>query len=340
LTTALRRRRRTLGLATCSEPTRLVTGHVHLSPLPKGRKRRPKIALATVLLASVPAIATPGAAALGLAEAQPPTFTNVTGVVVTKVNGVRSAVVTYTPPLAQDAAGSPLAVTCDPPPGSTFPLGDTDVNCTATDAEGTVASASFVVRVQDSVPPPAATDVVVRGDAASVRLNWRLPASTDIAGTEIVRYPGAFVVFHGSGTSFTDTDVRAGGRYRYRVASYDWANNQARSVEVHTSAAKAKLIEPQDWAQLTQPPLLAWARVSRADYYNVQLWAISGAPKKVLSIWPTANHLQLTPKWAFGGRSYGLTPGRYRWYVWPGIGQQTLARYGHLIGSHVFVIVR
>jgi hypothetical protein len=317
-----------------------VTGHVHLSPLPKGRKRRTRVALAAVLLASVPAVATPGAAALGVTETQPPTFTNVTGVVLTKVNGVRNAVVTYTPPQAQDASGSPLAVACDPPPGSTFPLGDTDVTCTATDAEGTAASASFVVRVQDSVPPPAATDVVVRGDAASVRLTWRLPASKDIAGTEIVRYPGAFVVFHGSGTSFTDTDVQAGGRYRYRVASYDWANNQARAIEVHTSASRARLIEPQDWAQLTQPPLLAWARVSGADYYNVQLWAISGAPKKVLSIWPTGNHLQLTSKWAFGGRSFGLTPGRYRWFVWPGLGEQTLARYGDLMGSHVFVIVR
>jgi hypothetical protein len=312
-----------------------VTGNVHSWYVPKGRKRRTRLGLVMLLLVALMAVATPGAAA------DPPTFTNVTAVVVTRVNGVRNAVVSYAPPLAKDASGTPLAVACDPPPGSTFPLGDTDVNCIATDATGTAASASFVVRVLDATPPPAATDVVVRGDRSAVKLTWRLPPSKDIAGTEIVRYPGSFVVFHGPGTSFTDTDIQAGSRYRYRVASYDWADNLARAVEVHTSAAKTKLIEPQDWAQLTQPPLLAWAQVSGADYYNVQLWTVAPGPaKKVLSIWPTSTHLQLISTWAFAGKKYGLTPGRYRWYVWPGIGEQVEARYGDLIGSHVFVIVR
>ena len=42
-----------------------------------------------------------------------------------------------------------------------------------------------------------------------------------------------------------------------------------------------------------------------------------------------------------GWRStYGLVPGRYRWYVWPGIGQLADGRYGDLLGSHVFVVVR
>jgi hypothetical protein len=191
------------------------------------------------------------------------------------------------------------------------------------------------------VAPPAPTDVIVRGDRASVKLRWRLPASGDIAGTEIVRYPGAFVVFHGTGTSFTDTDVKAGGSYRFLVSSYDWADNHARPIQVHTTATKARLAEPQDWAQLTQPPLLAWASVSGADYYNVQLWAIgAGAPRKVLSIWPKSTRLQLASRWAFGGKTYVLAPGRYRWYVWPGLGQLSEGRYGDLIGSHVFIVVK
>jgi HYR domain len=320
---------------------RQVTGTADPPLVPTGRKRRRRLALATAVLAIVPAIVTPGAGAVGAAVAEPPTFTGVTPVVVTKVNGVRDAVVDYDLPLAQDTAGLPLPVLCDPPPGSTFPLGDTTVNCTATDDQGVQAGASFVVRVLDDVAPPATTDVIVRGDTKSVDVTWLLPASSDIAGTEIVRFPGAFVVFRGRGTTFTDTDVRAGGSYRYRVASYDWAGNHAKAVEVHTTATRAKLVEPQDWAQLTRPPLLAWARVSGADYYNVQLWAIGGgAPRKVLSTWPTSTHLQLTPKWAFGGKTYGLAPGRYRWYVWPGLGAQKQGRYGNLIGSHVFSVVR
>jgi len=257
-----------------------------------------------------------------------------------KVNGVREAVVDYDLPLAQDTAGTPLAVLCDPAPGSTFPLGDTTVNCTATDDQGEQGGVSFVVRVLDDVAPPSATDVIIRGDRSSVNVTWLLPTSSDIAGTEIVRFPGAFVVFRGRGTTFTDTDVRAGSTYRYRVASYDWADNHAKAVDVHTTAARTKLVEPQDWAQVTRPPLLAWSRVSGADYYNVQLWAIGGgAPRKVLSTWPTSTRVQLTPKWAFGGKNYGLAPGRYRWYVWPGLGTQKQGRYGKLIGSHIFVVV-
>lgn len=329
------------GLASSSETNPPVTGHTHLSLVPTAWKPRTRAALATLMLGAVAAIATPGAVAVGPAQAQPPTFVQVNPVVVINVNGVQETVVDYALPLAHNAAGSLLAVLCDPAPGSTFPLGETTVNCTATDADGAQANTSFVVRVSDTVPPPSPTDVIVRGDRSSIKLRWHLPASRDIAGTEIVRYPGEFVVFHGTGTSFTDTDVQAGSSYRYVVSSYDWANNRARPIQVHTTAAKARLAEPQDWAQLTQPPLLSWAPVSRADYYNVQLWAIgAGAPRKVLSIWPKSTRLQLPSRWTFGGKTYALAPGRYRWYVWPGLGQLSEGRYGDLIGSHVFVVVK
>ena len=331
---------RTLGFAASSDPIRPVRSNFKPPLAPTVRKRRARLGLLAALLAIVPAIATPGAGAVGVQAPPPPTFVNVTPVVVTNVNGVRETVVDYQIPLAHDASGSPLPVLCDPAPGSTFPLGDTVVNCTATDSLGVQGGTSFIVRVLDDVQPPAATDVIIRGDRASVKLTWRLPASPDIAGTEIVRYPGAFVVFRGTGNAFTDTDVRAGVSYRYAVASYDWANNRARAIVVHTAAKKAPLVEPQDWAQLTQPPMFAWRPVARADYYNLQLWTVApGAPKKVLSAWPTATQFRLASSWSFGGKSYRLEPGRYRWYVWPGLGDQRQGRYGSLIGSHVFIVV-
>ena len=40
-----------------------------------------------------------------------------------------------------------------------------------------------------------------------------------------------------------------------------------------------------------------------------------------------------------GGRRYRLTPGRYRWYVWPGLGARSAKRYGSVLGSSSFVIV-
>ncbi|MGH9509157.1 MAG: HYR domain-containing protein [Terriglobales bacterium] len=44
-------------------------------------------------------------------------------------------------------------LTCGPASGSTFPLGFTTVSCTATDASGNIANASFFVRVVDITPP-------------------------------------------------------------------------------------------------------------------------------------------------------------------------------------------
>ena len=54
---------------------------------------------------------------------------------------------------AESATGDPLPVTCDPSSGSTFPIGDTPISCTATDALGSTSAATFVVHVVDTTPP-------------------------------------------------------------------------------------------------------------------------------------------------------------------------------------------
>jgi hypothetical protein len=272
-------------------------------------------------------------------DTTPPAFSKVTSPIVSKVNGVRNAVVAYPEPVARDAVDGVVAVTCSPPTKSVFDLGQTKVICTAADKHGNDDSVSFFVRVLDTVPPPTVTDVVVRSDEGFVALTWRLPRSRDVAGTEIVRFPGNVVVFRGPGKSATDAGLRAGDRYRYVITSYDWANNRSRRVAVVALASETKLIQPQDGASLTAPPLLAWQAVTPANYYNVQLWAMQPSGLvKVLSIWPTTNHLQLDKTWVYQGKSHELTKGRYRWYVWPGLGQIVLAHYGELIGSNTFTI--
>ena len=44
---------------------------------------------------------------------------------------------------------------------------------------------------------------------------------------------------------------------------------------------------------------------------------------------------RLLPRWW-----HRLTPGHYRWYVWPGLGSRADHRYGALIGHSSFSIVR
>ena len=60
--------------------------------------------------------------------------------------GSAGAIVSYTAS-ATDAVDGVVPVTCVPPSGSAFPIGDTTVECTASDAAGNVASGSFTVHV-------------------------------------------------------------------------------------------------------------------------------------------------------------------------------------------------
>src|SRR5262249_17355915 len=80
-----------------------------------------------------------------------PTFTITCPADVTAVAGAScpvasSKTVTFPAPTATVHCGD-LAIVCNPPSGSTFPVGTTTVNCTATDALGNSANCSFMVTV-------------------------------------------------------------------------------------------------------------------------------------------------------------------------------------------------
>lgn len=53
---------------------------------------------------------------------------------------------------AEDNCG-PVSVTCTPPPGATFPLGRTVVDCNAVDGSGNACGCGFTVSVRDTRPP-------------------------------------------------------------------------------------------------------------------------------------------------------------------------------------------
>src|SRR4029453_16638559 len=57
------------------------------------------------------------------------------------------------PPSPADAAGQPVAIDCRPPPGATFPIGLTNVLCSAQDqATGGVSLGAFSVIVVAGPP--------------------------------------------------------------------------------------------------------------------------------------------------------------------------------------------
>lgn len=61
---------------------------------------------------------------------------------------------------AFDVVDGNVPVTCDPPPGSMFPPGETDVHCSATDHSGNSIEGDFSVVLADLTPPKIAPDVV------------------------------------------------------------------------------------------------------------------------------------------------------------------------------------
>jgi hypothetical protein len=83
-----------------------------------------------------------------------------------EATGPSGAVVPYSASATDDVDG-PVNLTSVPASGSTFPLGTTTVNLSATDAAGNSASGSFKVTVVDTTPPALAQLPAIILDATS-----------------------------------------------------------------------------------------------------------------------------------------------------------------------------
>jgi hypothetical protein len=71
-------------------------------------------------------------------------------------------------------------VICNPPSGSTFPIGTTTVPCSATDASGNTATGSFTVTVRDTTPPTITgvpADITANAGAT---VTYATPTSSDL----------------------------------------------------------------------------------------------------------------------------------------------------------------
>src|SRR5258706_15891310 len=80
-----------------------------------------------------------------------------------KATSAAEAVVSFNATATDETSPANPAVTCLPASGSTFALGVTTVNCSATDDHGNTGTNSFTITVQDTTPPtitlPAALSV-------------------------------------------------------------------------------------------------------------------------------------------------------------------------------------
>jgi hypothetical protein len=204
-----------------------------------------------------------------------------------------------------------------------------------TDNAGNVAGASFSFKYDATAPTLFAVTAKVGNRSAEVA--WR--KSTDTLVIEVLRAPGRngqgeTVVYRGSEAGFRDTGLVVGRKYEYRVTGVDEAGNRAeRTIKIIATGA---LLSPAPGAHVTSPPTLSWTRVKGASYYNMQL--IRG--RKVLSAWSLRTSFRVPRTWIYKGRRYRLKPGVYRWYVWPGKGRISAGRYGRLLGSSTFVVVK
>jgi hypothetical protein len=87
------------------------------------------------------------------ADVDAPEFDPITEAATAEATGPNGAMVNFPTPTATDNLDDVVVVTCVPVSGSLFPLGNTGVTCTASDAAGNSAQASFTVTVEDTTAP-------------------------------------------------------------------------------------------------------------------------------------------------------------------------------------------
>ena len=139
----------------------------------------------------------------------------------------------------------------------------------------------------------------------------------------------------GKGIRLDDRTAHSPSRYWYEVRVYDQAGNVAsRTLAVKPSGG---ILLPVGGAVLHKAPLVRWAPVAKARFYNVQLWR---AGKKLLTTWPSETRFRLSDTWNFGGRRQHLQDGKYQVFVWPAFGTLATPRYGKLVGRVDFVVKR
>jgi hypothetical protein len=128
---------------------------------------------------------------------------------------------------ANDAVDGSVPVTCTPTSGSTFPIGTTTVNCSASDKAGNIGHASFTITVTatDTTAPTTPTNLVATRGKTTMLLTWG--ASTDPDDTTLIYdiYVNDKKVGDTSSLRFQVQNLQCGMRYVFGVSARDKAGN-------------------------------------------------------------------------------------------------------------------
>jgi hypothetical protein len=189
---------------------------------------------------------------------------------------------------------------------------------------------------------PVLRKLSVRSKAGSDLVRWKSSSPSD--SVVVQRWArgnkqpagGRGIVFRGTGELFTDTKIRSSVEYTYAVQTFDQAGNASRKATAIAFPKVLTLGSTPYTPRAAPSPILRWARSRGATYYHVQLFRGS---KRILAVWPLTHQLELPSAWRWSGHRYRLSPGRYRWYVWAGLGKRSFAHY-RTIGSAQFIVPR
>lgn len=119
----------------------------------------------------------------------PPTIGAVAPVTA-EATGPNGAAVSFPIPTATDIVDGAVQVTCTPASGSTFPIGNTTVVCSATDAHNNTVTKCFVVTVQDKTAPviTVPANMIVTANSATGAIVTFAASATDVVDGSVATY--------------------------------------------------------------------------------------------------------------------------------------------------------
>jgi hypothetical protein len=197
---------------------------------------------------------------------------------------------------------------------------------------GSAAAAPPAVVIPDLTAPGVPAAFVVKAKGLTIAMTWRMPTASDLLKIVVLRnatraprnIKDGTIVFSGKAAKASVRQL--GGKTAfYRAFAVDRAGNASATAAVRIKQPVFKLF-PENGSELRGTVRLTWKKPKKASYFNVQLYLGS---KRVTQSWPKNGSFKIPRSKLKKGKTYA-------WYVWPGVGKKSAARYGTLIGKSTF----